>query len=111
VRSCRTDADRERALVDLVARYLRGHGVADVAVLEAPTVYGYWFRHRSVEEVARYFGFVFPNSRSVDISSDVRPVHFEQGFVQRARRAPIGFATRLVRTASQRAFGLRASAR
>ena len=39
-------------LVDVLARYLRRHGVDDVAVLEAPTVYGNLFAHRSVAEVA-----------------------------------------------------------
>ena len=47
-------------LVDLLARYLRRHGVADVAVLEAPTVYGNLFAGRSVASVARYFGFDSP---------------------------------------------------
>ena len=47
-------------LVDLLARYLRRHGVADVAVLEAPTVYGNLFGNRSVASVAAYFGFNAP---------------------------------------------------
>ncbi len=38
-------------LVEGVARYLRRHGVDDVAVLEAPTVYDTLFAHRSVAEV------------------------------------------------------------
>jgi len=70
-------------LVDDLARYLRRHGVEDVAVLEAPTVYGHSFQHRSVAEVARYFGFDSPAYRVVDIGEDQRPFVFERGFVQR----------------------------
>ncbi len=71
-------------LLDLVARYLRRQGVEDVAVLEAPTVYGNCFEHRSVAEVAAYFGFVSPNYRVVDIGRDLRPFRYERGFVQQA---------------------------
>ena len=71
-------------LVDCVARYLRRHGVADVAVLEAPTVYGNLFANRSVASVAAYFGFNSPAYRIVDISQDLRPRTFDRGFVQKA---------------------------
>ncbi len=71
-------------LVEAVAHYLHEHGVDDVAVLEAPTVYGNCFAHRSVHEVADYFGFTSPEYRIVDISNDMRPYTFERGFVQRA---------------------------
>jgi uncharacterized protein (DUF362 family) len=70
-------------LVDLLARYLRRHGVADVAVLEAPTVYGNLFSGRSVASVARYFGFTSPAYRVVDIGADMRPWVFDRGFVQK----------------------------
>ncbi|HEY6318968.1 MAG TPA: DUF362 domain-containing protein [Acidimicrobiia bacterium] len=70
-------------LVEGLARYLRRHGVEDVAVLEAPTVYGNLFGHRSVAEVAAYFGFTSDAYRIVDISQDLRPFAFERGFVQR----------------------------
>jgi uncharacterized protein (DUF362 family) len=70
-------------LVDLLARYLRQHGVADVAVLEAPTVYGNLFSGRSVASVARYFGFVSPAYRIVDIGADMRAWVFDRGFVQK----------------------------
>ena len=70
-------------LVDLLARYLRRHGVADVAVLEAPTVYGNLFSGRSVASVARYFGFVSPAYRIVDIGADMRAWVFDRGFVQK----------------------------
>ena len=71
-------------LVEALARYLRRHGVTDVAVLEAPTVYGRSFANRSVREVAEYFGFTSPSYRVVDIGDDLRPYVFERGFVQRA---------------------------
>jgi uncharacterized protein (DUF362 family) len=72
------------ALVAGVAAYLRGHGVADVAVLEAPTVYGDLFANRSVANVARYFGFESGDYRIVDIAGDLRPFRFERGLVQQA---------------------------
>jgi len=74
----------DSALVEALARYLRRHGVTDVAVLEAPTVYGNSFANRSVRDVAEYFGFTSPTYRIVDISDDLRPYVFERGFVQRA---------------------------
>jgi hypothetical protein len=71
-------------LVELVARYLRERGVTDVAVLEAPTIYGSYFARRSVREVAEYFGFTSDAYRIVDIEEDMCPCHFERGFVQRS---------------------------
>ncbi len=71
-------------LVAALARYLHRHGVDDVAVLEAPTVYANSYAHRSVTEVAHYFGFESPEYRIVDIGDDLRPYVFERGFVQRA---------------------------
>jgi hypothetical protein len=69
-------------LVDLLARYLRRHGVTDVAVLEAPTVYGNLFGNRSVASVAAYFGFSAPSYRIVDIGDDLEACRFDRGFVQ-----------------------------
>jgi uncharacterized protein (DUF362 family) len=71
-------------LVDGVARYLRRHGVDDVAVLEAPTVYGTLFANRSVASVASYFGYESSAYRIVDIGGDLRPHAFDRGFVQKA---------------------------
>jgi uncharacterized protein (DUF362 family) len=70
-------------LVDALARYLRRHGVPDVAVLEAPTVYDTLFANRSVASVARYFGFESPAYRIVDIGQDLRAQTFDRGFVQK----------------------------
>ncbi len=71
-------------LVEAVARYLTQHGVEDVAVLEAPTVYGNAYANRSVRTVASYFGFDSPAYRIVDIGQDLRPITYERGFVQQA---------------------------
>jgi uncharacterized protein (DUF362 family) len=71
-------------IVESLALYLRRHGVSDVCVLEAPTVYGNSYAHRSVGEVASYFGFVSPAYRIVDISGDMRPFTYERGFVEHA---------------------------
>jgi hypothetical protein len=71
-------------LVDILARYLRRHGAGDVAVLEAPTVYGNLFANRSVASVASYFGFDSPAYRIVDIGKDLRACGFDRGFVQKA---------------------------
>jgi hypothetical protein len=71
-------------MVELLARYLRRHGVTDVAVLEAPTVYGNDYAHRSVAEVADYFGFVSPTYRVVDVSQDLEAFTYERGFVEHA---------------------------
>ncbi len=71
-------------LVDALARYLTRHGVEDVAVLEAPTVYGNAYANRSVRAVASYFGFASPAYRLVDISQNLRPITYERGFVQQA---------------------------
>jgi Domain of unknown function (DUF362) len=70
-------------LVEALARYLRRHGVADVAVLEAPTVYGTLFANRSVDSVAAYFGFGSPSYRIVDIGRDLEAATFDRGFVQK----------------------------
>ena len=72
------------AMIETVARYLRRVGVEDVAILEAPTVYGNDYAHRSVREVAAYFGFDSPLYRIVDISEDLRPYRYDRGFVQQA---------------------------
>lgn len=71
-------------LIDALACYLRRRGVRDVAVLEAPTVYGTLFANRSVASVASYFGFTSASYRIVDISEDLEPCTFDRGFVQKA---------------------------
>jgi hypothetical protein len=69
-------------LVEELARYLADHGVAEVAVLEAPTLYDRYYGHRSVAEVASYFGFESPAYRVVDCSRDQVPFDYVRGTVQ-----------------------------
>jgi uncharacterized protein (DUF362 family) len=71
-------------VLEILARYLRRHGVSDVAVLEAPTVYGNDYAHRSVKEVASYFGFSSSSYRVVDIGEDMAPFAYQRGFVEHA---------------------------
>jgi uncharacterized protein (DUF362 family) len=67
------------AVVAAIAAYARAHGATDVAVLEAPTVYGRYFGGRSVAEVAQYFGFQSPSYRIVDAALDQVTCEFERG--------------------------------
>ena len=69
-------------LVDELARTLHEEGCGDVSVLEAPTVYDHFFGHRSVEEVARYFGIESPDYRVVDTSSEQVPFEYARGMAQ-----------------------------
>jgi hypothetical protein len=69
-------------LVEELALYLVDHGVAEVAVLEAPTLYDRYYEHRSVAEVARYFGFESPAYHVVDCSRDQVPFAYLRGAAQ-----------------------------
>jgi hypothetical protein len=69
-------------LVYELASFLREHGCADVTVLEAPTVYDHFYGHRSVEEVARYFGLESPDYRIVDTSTEQIPFEYARGMAQ-----------------------------
>jgi uncharacterized protein (DUF362 family) len=69
-------------LADLLARFLREHGAADVALLEAPNIYDRFYRNRSVEDVARYLGFTSASYRVVDLSRDQAPHRFGRGMAQ-----------------------------
>jgi hypothetical protein len=52
-----TSVITDPVLVDELAGYLRGLGCRDVVVVEGRNIYDEFFRNRSVEAVARYFGF------------------------------------------------------
>ena len=69
-------------LVNELASLLREHGCDDVAVLEAPTVYDHFYGHRSVDEVARYFGLESPSYRIVDTSKEQVPFEYARGMAQ-----------------------------
>ncbi len=68
-------------VLETVARLLREWGATDVAVLETPTVYDRFFAHRSVAEVASYFGLGSPDYRIVDVEDDLRPCVVERGLM------------------------------
>jgi len=70
------------AVLHEVAAYVIDHGASDVAVIEAPTVYGRYFAHRSVGEVAAYFGYTSPLYRIVDADADQRPFSYQRGLQQ-----------------------------
>jgi len=70
------------AAMEALAAYLWSHGALDVAVLEAPTVYGRYFRNRSVGAVAAYFGFCSPLYRIVDTGTDQQPFPYQRGLLQ-----------------------------
>ncbi len=69
-------------LLDELARVLRERGCADVAVLENRNIYDQFYRHRTVAEVARYFGYESPHYRVVDLSEEQVPHTFGRGMAQ-----------------------------
>jgi uncharacterized protein (DUF362 family) len=73
-----TDAE----LVDELARFCRDAGCLDVAVIEGPHIYDHFYRHRSVAEVAAYFGFTSPHYRLVDASAEQVPHDYSRGMAQ-----------------------------
>jgi hypothetical protein len=75
-------------LVGELARFLRRHGCADVVVAEVPNVYDRFFAGRSVAEVARYWGFVSPDYRVVDVAEGLEPHTFSRG-IGTDRVAPV----------------------
>lgn len=69
-------------LLEELARVLGELGVGDVAVVEAPNLYDRFYRHRSVHEVARYFGLDARGLRIVDVSDEQVPHSFVRGMGQ-----------------------------
>lgn len=70
------------ALVDELARFLREQGAADVAVIEAPTIYDRFYRNRGVLEVAAYLGYSSAHYRVVDAAADQVPHRYAHGMAQ-----------------------------
>lgn len=66
-------------LVRALARALRAHGCADVAVLESAQIYDWFYEHRDVGSVARYVGLEDPALRVVDVEADLAPHRFARG--------------------------------
>src|SRR5262249_22166601 len=74
-RSNVTDPD----VLDELARFLREHGVTDVAVADAPSLYDQFYEHRSVAELAEYFGYTSDAYRVVDLETDQVAHRFRRG--------------------------------
>lgn len=70
------------AVLEEVAGYALDHGAEEVTVVEAPTVYGRYYAHRSVEEVAAYFGYSSARYRIVDVGADQVPFAYQRGLQQ-----------------------------
>jgi len=69
-------------LVDELAGFLRDCGVAEVALIEAPTIYDRFYANRSVRQVADYLGFASPSYRVVDASEEQIPHEYARGMAQ-----------------------------
>lgn len=76
--SPRTDPE----LVELLARYFRSLGCADVAVVEGRNIYDRFYSGRSVTEVAAYAGYDSPDYRIVDASDDQIDHTYRRGMAQ-----------------------------
>ncbi len=77
-RSGLTDAE----LLDELAGYLRALGVGEVVVIEGRNLYDFYYEHRSVAEVAAYFGYESPRYRIVDASAEQIPHEYVRGCAQ-----------------------------
>jgi uncharacterized protein (DUF362 family) len=69
-------------LLDALARYLEEIGCTDIAVIEARNIYDQFFRSRTVQDVAAYFGFGSPHYRIVDGSEEQVPHSYQRGLAQ-----------------------------
>jgi uncharacterized protein (DUF362 family) len=69
-------------LVAELATFLREWGAGDVAVIEGLNIYERFFQHRSVPEVAHYFGFCSPHYRLVDAAAEQEPHAYSRGMAQ-----------------------------
>lgn len=65
-----------------LARFLRGLGCTDVAVVEAPNIYDQFYCNRSVPGVGAYFGYQSPDYRLVDLSAEQVPHTYGRGLAQ-----------------------------
>jgi uncharacterized protein (DUF362 family) len=70
------------ALVAALSKRLSALGVADVAVVESPTIYDNFYRNRDVATVARYLGYESPHHHIVDASADQAPHTYLRGMAQ-----------------------------
>jgi uncharacterized protein (DUF362 family) len=77
-RSIITDAELLREL----ANFLRGIGCANAVLVESANIYDQFFEHRSVAEVAAYFGMQECGLPIVDASNDQVPHTYFRGMAQ-----------------------------
>jgi len=69
-------------LVKALASYFFEQGCRAIAVVEAANVYDRFFQHRSVHEVADYFGFSSPEYQLVDLTDEQIPYQYYRGMAQ-----------------------------
>jgi uncharacterized protein (DUF362 family) len=69
-------------LLDALAQCLREQGCQDIAVAEACNLYDFFYAHRTVPEVADYFGIRSPAFRIVDLSEEQVPHAYFRGMAQ-----------------------------
>ncbi len=69
-------------LVDELTAYLRELGCSDIALVEGRNIYDRFFQHRTVREVADYFGFRSQNYRVVDTEEDQVQHKYSRGMAQ-----------------------------
>ena len=69
-------------LVDDLAAFLRELGCSDIALVEGRNIYDHFFQHRTVSEVAEYFGIRSENYRIVDTEEDQVQHQYSRGMAQ-----------------------------
>jgi len=65
-----------------LARFLRGLGCGDVAVVESTNIYDQFYRNRTVYDVGSYFGYSSPYYRLVDLAKEQIPHDYGRGLAQ-----------------------------
>jgi len=69
-------------ILEALAAYLRRNGSGEVVAVESSNIYDEFYTHRSVEEVARYFGYSSPHYRLVDASQEQTDHQYTRGMAQ-----------------------------
>lgn len=69
-------------LVRGLARAAKEAGCRQVTVLEAASIYDWYFDNRDVASVAQYLGYAFPEAEVVDVLDDVASHRFMRGMGQ-----------------------------
>ncbi|HTE17606.1 MAG TPA: DUF362 domain-containing protein [Armatimonadota bacterium] len=69
-------------LLHELAVFLHDCGCRDLVIAEARNIYDRFYQHRSVAEVARYFGIESPLYRIVDLSEEQAPYSYARGLAQ-----------------------------